>query len=292
MLLRSKTSPNSRKQLSPLTANINPVFSLLVDTTGKRMIIYPNGNNKDNGSGFISMYVEIDGKSLMSTPPSEVFADVRFFVFNKNEKKYFTIQDVESKPFNSLRPVWGLPQVLQFITFNDPKNGYIFGGDQCEFGVDVIVAPPPTKWESISFDAKLINPKFSWTIKNFSELEYVYTSNSFAMGESNWAMMLYPQGQTKRDGKWLSIYMFSAESESLAEDEKIFAQGHIRILDPVGLNNFSSELMDWHVKSNTGWGWDQFVSTAELRKTYLDEDGTLNVEIEFEVVSTTEYSLL
>ncbi|CAH8263510.1 unnamed protein product [Arabidopsis lyrata] len=243
-----------------------------------RMIIYPNGNNKDNGSGFISMYVEIDGESLMSTPPSEVFADVRFFVFNKNENKYFTIQDVESKPFNSLRPVWGLPQVLQFVTFNDPKNGYIFGGDQCEFGVDVIVAPPPTKWETISFDAKLINPKFSWTIKNFSELEY--------------AIMLYPQGQTKQDGKWLSIYLFSAESESLAEDEKIFAQGHIRILDPVGLNNFSRELMDWHVKSNTGWGWDQFLSIAELRKTYLDEDGTLNVEIEFEVVSKTTYSLL
>lgn len=58
------------------------------------MIIYPNGNNKDNGSGFISMYVEIDGESLMSTPPSEVFADVRFFVFNKNENKYFTIQGI------------------------------------------------------------------------------------------------------------------------------------------------------------------------------------------------------
>lgn len=55
------------------------------------------------------------------------------------------------------------------------------------------------------------------------------------------AIMLYPQGQTKQDGKWLSIYLFSAESESLAEDEKIFAQGHIRILDPVGLNNFSRE---------------------------------------------------
>ncbi|KAG7567697.1 MATH/TRAF domain [Arabidopsis thaliana x Arabidopsis arenosa] len=246
-----------------------------------RMIIYPNGNNKDNGSGFISMYVEIDGKSLMSTPPSEVFADFRFFVFNKNENKYFTIQDVESKPFNNLRPVWGLPQVLQFVTFNDPKNGYIFGGDQFEFGVDVIVAPPPTKWESISFDAKLINPKFSWTIKNFSKLEYVYTSNSFAMGGSNWG--------------WQMIIHLSvlAESETLAEDhEKIFAQGHIRILDPVGLNNFSCELLDWHDKSNTGWGWDQFVSTAELRKTYLDEDGTLNVEIEFEVVSTTKYSLL
>lgn len=49
--------------------------------------------------------------------------------------------------------------------------------------------------------------------------------------------------------------------------------------------------MDWHVKSNTGWGWDQLVSLAELKKAYLDKDDTLTVEIEFEVVSATKYSL-
>lgn len=56
------------------------------------MIIYPKGNDKDNGSGFISMYVEIDSTSLVSIPPSEVYADLRFFVFNKKENKYYTIQ--------------------------------------------------------------------------------------------------------------------------------------------------------------------------------------------------------
>ncbi|WZZ67787.1 hypothetical protein YC2023_079157 [Brassica napus] len=58
-----------------------------------RLIIYPQGNGKDNGSGYISMYVEIESESLMVlTPPTEVFAEIRFFVYNKKENKYLTIQ--------------------------------------------------------------------------------------------------------------------------------------------------------------------------------------------------------
>ena len=53
----------------------------------RRLIVYPKGNEKDDGSGFISMYVEIDSKIT-----TEVFAELRFFVYNKKETKYFTIQ--------------------------------------------------------------------------------------------------------------------------------------------------------------------------------------------------------
>lgn len=100
---------------------------------------------------------------------------------------YFLCSDVEVKRFNALKTVWGLQQVLPFDSFNSPKNGYVFEGDQCEFGVDVIVALPLTNWEILSFDEKLPNPKFSWTIKNFSDLkEDVYTSDRFSMGGREW----------------------------------------------------------------------------------------------------------
>lgn len=89
---------------------------------------------------------------------STVHIFVFFYFIMHSILNVFIYLDIESKPFNSLRPVWGLSQVLQLVTFNDHKNGYIFGGDQCEFGVDVIVAPPPTQWETISFDAELTNP--------------------------------------------------------------------------------------------------------------------------------------
>ena len=65
------------------------------------------------------MYVEIDSESLMLfTSPTEIFAEVRFFVYNKKENKYFTIQgklhlmlslsDVGVKPFSELKTRWGV----------------------------------------------------------------------------------------------------------------------------------------------------------------------------------------
>ncbi|EFH59633.1 predicted protein [Arabidopsis lyrata subsp. lyrata] len=44
-------------------------------------------------------------------------------------------KDVEGNQFNALRPVWGFSQVIPLDTFNDPENGYVFDGDQCEFGI-------------------------------------------------------------------------------------------------------------------------------------------------------------
>ena len=95
--------------------------------------------------------------------------------------------DVEVKSFNALKTVCGLPQVLPYDAFNNPENGYVFEGNQCEFGIDVIVPSPLTNWEILSFNEKLQNPKFSWTVKNFSKLkEDKYASKSFSMGAMQW----------------------------------------------------------------------------------------------------------
>ncbi|ESQ47530.1 hypothetical protein EUTSA_v10022080mg [Eutrema salsugineum] len=77
------------------------------------------------------------------------------------EKNNEEVNILEVKRFNALRMVWGLSQVLSLETFNDPKNGYIFEGEQCEFGVDVMVASTFVNWEVISFDEKIPFPKFS-----------------------------------------------------------------------------------------------------------------------------------
>ncbi|CAH8326984.1 unnamed protein product [Eruca vesicaria subsp. sativa] len=254
-----------------------------------RLIVYPKGNEKDNGSGFISMYVEIDSNNL-----NEVFAELRFYIYNKKENKYFTTiqdSDVGVNRFNALKTVWGLQQVLPYGTFNNPRNGYIFEGDQCEFGVDVIVVPPLTNWEILSFNEKLHTPKFSWTVENFSQLtENTYTSNSFLMGEKEWVLSLYPKGNSRTGGKWLSLYLQLADSDTLKADEKIFTQANLRVLDPLGSNHIERKLNHWHKEENLGWGWYRFLSLDELRKSYLDKEDALNVEIQFEVVSATIYS--
>ncbi|CAE6015248.1 unnamed protein product [Arabidopsis arenosa] len=257
-----------------------------------RMILYPKGNDKDNGSDFISMYVELDSSSL-STPSTEVFADFRFFVLNKKENKYLTIHDVELKPFNTFRSVWGLPQVLPLSTFKDPENGYICLG-QCEFGVDVIVAPPPTNWEILSFDEKLVYPyKIFWPVKNIFEiLGHCHTSQRFSVGGKTWAIELYPKGSRTADyNKWVSIFLTAADCETLKEDEKIFTQAYLRILDPRGSNHLSRSITKCYNKSNSSWGYFRFVSIDELKNTYLDMEGALTLEIQFDVVSTTKHSL-
>ncbi|XP_033130268.1 uncharacterized protein LOC103831369 [Brassica rapa] len=253
----------------------------------RRLIVYPKGNEKDDGSGFISMYVEIDSKIT-----TEVFAELRFFVYNKKENKYFTIQDLEVRRFNALKTVWGLQQFLPLDTFNDLKNGYIFEGGHCEFGVDVIVASPLTNWEILSFDEKLSKPKFSWAVRKFSDLNVNnLTSDIFSMGGRKWVLRLYPKGDAIADGKWLSIYLEMAPSDTLKEDEKIFVQANLRVLDPLGSNHIQLQMNVWFEVQNASWGWYNFMSLAELRKTYLDnKEHAVNVEIEFEVVSATNYS--
>ncbi|XP_010513688.1 PREDICTED: uncharacterized protein LOC104789736 [Camelina sativa] len=258
-----------------------------------KLIVYPRGNVNDNGSGFISMYVELDSTSLTeSSPTTEVFAELRFFVYNKKENKYFTIQDVEVKRFNALNMVRGLLKVLPYETFINPENGYIFEGGQCEFGVDVIVPPPLTNWEIVSFDEKLLSsPKFSWTVKNFSGLnEYVYKSDIFTMGGRKWGLMLYPKGDTRATGKFLSVFLHLADSETLKPDEKIFIQVHVRVLNPLGSCHVEKKLNSWYEKSNWALGWCNFFSLDEIRKAYLDKEDSLKVEAEFKVVSAIKYS--
>ncbi|CAN6884393.1 unnamed protein product [Brassica oleracea var. botrytis] len=213
-----------------------------------RLVIYPNGNEKDNGTGFISTYVELDSTALEST----VLAYLTFFVYNKKENKYFTIQDVEGKQFNALRPVRGFPQVLPLDTFNDPKNGYVFNGDQCEFGVDVMV--PLTNSEVVSFSQKPSNPKFSWTVNKFSKLkEHHYISSKFLIGGRNWVLELYPKGYNTTYSTWLSLFLHLAEGEKMKTGEEIYTQCcDLRILDPFGCNHMTrkSATECWITKSH------------------------------------------
>ncbi|KFK40956.1 hypothetical protein AALP_AA2G066300 [Arabis alpina] len=174
-----------------------------------RLVIYPKGNRKDNGKGFISMYVEIHNNSLkIFTPPTQVFAELRFFVYNKKDNKYFTIQDVEVKRFNAL------------------KTG----------------------------------------------------SNVVSKGDS------------RADGKWLSIFLYLADGETPKPDEKIFAKAKVQLLSLLGSNHSAHQMSGWHREANSGWGWSKFLSLDELRKSFLDKEDALNIEVEFQVVSATKYS--
>ncbi|KAF2618718.1 hypothetical protein F2Q68_00040196 [Brassica cretica] len=183
-----------------------------------------------------------------------------------------------------------MQQVLPCDTFNNPDNGYIFEGGQCEFGVYVIVAPPLTNWEVLSFTEKYSDPKFSWTIKKISELKEDVTSRTFSMGGKKWVLKLYPKGDPTADGKWLSVFLYLADCDKPKADEKIFVQANMRVLGPLGSNHFKLQMETWYTEQTPAWGWSRFLSLAELGKVHLDKEDMLKVEIEFKVVSATKYS--
>ncbi|CAE6001957.1 unnamed protein product [Arabidopsis arenosa] len=54
-------------------------------------LIYPNGNKKDGANGYVSLYARIDNLTLFSDP-KDVYAEVKFFVYNRVYDKYDTYQ--------------------------------------------------------------------------------------------------------------------------------------------------------------------------------------------------------
>ncbi|WZZ33012.1 hypothetical protein YC2023_016413 [Brassica napus] len=250
------------KQLENFTTSSDDKYeSRLFSSCGYnwKLIVYPKGNKKDNGKGFISMYVEIDSKSFISEPQCEVFAELIFFVYNKKENKYFTIQDVEVKRFNALKTMWGLRQVLSFDSFNNPENVMSLR----KINVSLVLMS--------LFHHPLPAGRFSLLIRN--------SKNPSSLGL---VLKLYPKGYSREDDKWLSVFLHLADNGTAKADEKIFVQANLRVLDPHGSNHKAYQMNTWQIGKNLGWGWDEFLSLEELRKAYLDKEDALNVEAEFE----------
>ncbi|CAL9216328.1 unnamed protein product [Arabidopsis halleri] len=111
------------------------------------LVVYPNGNKKDSGSGYLSLYVAIDNSTLAAAH-QEIYADLRFYIFNKNERK----------------------EVLSIDTFKDPRSGYLYDGDHCEFGVDVTIPSLYKISELFTVTENFHNPRFTWSIRGFSTL--------------------------------------------------------------------------------------------------------------------------
>ncbi|KAF8109683.1 hypothetical protein N665_0093s0036 [Sinapis alba] len=260
------------------------------------LIVYPNGNKQDNGTGFISLYVAIDNSTLIAKH-LEVIADLRFYVFKKNERKYFTIQDTHAWRYNIFKTMWGFSQVLPLATFRDPRNGYLYDGDQCEFGVDVTINSPFQSSELFSVARNFDNPKFTWRIQGFSKLlGDKYFSDTFSVGGRNWNIQVNPSGRGTAKGKALSMYLLLNANEKLKPYEKIYVRAKLRVVDQpifpfLGGTNIEKQIDHWFTNPGEIWGYNEFISRDELTSFltgYIMND-VLIVEAEMEAISSTKY---
>ncbi|KFK39375.1 hypothetical protein AALP_AA3G236600 [Arabis alpina] len=258
------------------------------------LFVYPNGKEEDGGSGYLSLYVAIDSSSLVPAQP-DVYADLRFYIFNNNEKKYFTIQDTNVWKFNAVKTMWGFSQALPRDTFKDPKNGYLFDGDHSEFGVDVTIPSAFKESEVFSLTESFPNPIFSRRFLKYSMLDQdYYMSDMFTIGGRSWNLQVNPNSQSKAEGNYLMMYLFfNANGQKMKPYDKFYVRAKLRVLSQRQENNFERQLDAWYMgyEGSYGWGVTPFMPLSELRdpsKGFLVND-MLNVEVELKILSSTKY---
>ncbi|KAL1214463.1 Ubiquitin C-terminal hydrolase 12 [Cardamine amara subsp. amara] len=252
-------------------------------------LIYPNGNKMDGANGYVSLYARIDNSTLISDP-KDVYAEIKFFVYNRVYDKYYTYQETEARRFHLFKPEWGVPLFQPTSVFSTPTTGYIFDGEQCVFGIDIFVAQTFKEWEVFSFKENIKDPIFTWKLTHFSTLfTNSYTSDSFSSGGSNWVLKVYPNGDGYGKGNSLSLYLLSASNE------KAYVRAKLRVLDQIRSNHVEKLVDGWAnaTENSNGWGYEKFVPLADLKDASkgLVVDDALKVEVEIIGFSKTDSTL-
>ncbi|PHT43059.1 hypothetical protein CQW23_17084 [Capsicum baccatum] len=142
----------------PSESGINKIESNEFEAGGYKwkMIIYPDGNTLENGSGHISTDFSLSGTNSLPSGKMQCF-----------------------QPVKSL---WGFPKFLPHKTFNDASNGNLVD-DKCAFGAEI------------------------------------------------WKLLLYPKGNAKNKGCYISIYLYSAKD--FDDHQKMKANCSINLRDQI-----------------------------------------------------------
>ncbi|CAA7042738.1 unnamed protein product [Microthlaspi erraticum] len=258
------------------------------------LVVYPNGNKKDNGAGYLSLYVAIDNSTLLAAQ-KDVYADLRFYIFNSNERQYFTIQDTNVWRFNVFKTMWGFSKVLPVETFKDPSNGYLYDGDHCQFGVDVTLPTTYEKSELLTLTDHFNSPRYTWTIQRFSTLlQDEYNSDVFTIGGRRWKINVCPNGCSSGEGVAMSMYLLLDENDKVRPYEKIYVRAKLRVLNKNPSNNLEKQVDAWYDAPGygpPGYGRHDFIPLSDLRdssKGFVVND-VLKVQVEIEAISLTKY---
>eukprot|EP00258_Populus_trichocarpa_P024711 XP_024440730.1 uncharacterized protein LOC18105139 isoform X2 [Populus trichocarpa] len=172
-----------------------------------RLCLYPNGNTKGIGKGFVSLYLQIENTSNLRHR-WEVTTEFKLFVRDHINDKYLTVResDASVKRFHEKKTERGFDQLLSLQTFNDASNGYLFN-DCCVFGAEIFVIKPTGKGELLSMVKKPANGSLTWKIRAFSKLDRMSYSKAFTAGGRSWRIDVSPEGYGDGKGNSLSVFL-------------------------------------------------------------------------------------
>ncbi|VYS62132.1 unnamed protein product [Arabidopsis thaliana] len=236
-----------------------------------RLIFYPAGKVEEGGKDHVSIYARIEnvGASM------QIDAELKFFIYNHNNKQYSVFHDGTMKHYNKEKKEWGFAQMLLFSKFNDPKNGYI-DGNACIVGVEIFVIKPIEKVERVAFIQNPPENKFTWKISHFSYIgdKRYYYSDEFVVGDRKWRLKISPKGDKKV--RALSVYVQAMAYLPNAVTSTTYAKLRLRLLNQKNSNHIEKRVFHFYSRENgDGSGISELIPVEDLNdesKGYLVED--------------------
>ncbi|EYU41015.1 hypothetical protein MIMGU_mgv1a025326mg [Erythranthe guttata] len=225
-----------------------------------RLIIYPDGDNtfgKDRD--YVSVHLAMADTSSL---PANFEVNVVFtiFLFNQISDNYLPSLGI-TRRFHAMKSEWGFSKFISKEILLDPSNGYLVD-DKCVFGAEVFVIKREAVTETLHLKNVDIPYKHDFKISNFSKLLGVWESEKFSAGDQEWKIILYPKGNGKATGRYVSIFLHCVESKST----------------------------QWFSGStSSSWGWLSFIEIATINDPkngfIVDDSCLLDVEISVLAIS-------
>ncbi|GMI78953.1 hypothetical protein like AT3G17380 [Hibiscus trionum] len=273
-------------------ANVDKYKSNAFEAAGHqwRLVLYPTGNKKSNGGGYISLYLEIE-KTANLCLDWEVNVDFKLFVFDQIRDQYLVVEDKEvpARRFYEMKSEWGISQFLSQKTFNDAANGYLVD-DCCTFGAEIFEIQRTLKLEK-SVLKKPSGGTITWKVDNFSKLDQnSYKSPVVSIDDIKWNLRVYPKGDTRCKDTHLSVFLVLAEPHTLPPKLQVYVKYKLRLRNQINSNHLEIIAEVRFTSSATEWGYSKFVSLKDVYDSsmgYMVKD-SLTVEAEFILISKTE----
>ncbi|PIA57553.1 hypothetical protein AQUCO_00600336v1 [Aquilegia coerulea] len=224
-----------------------------------KLALYANGNEERGGKDHISLYLVLADSSC-NEGNKELLVSFSLLVFDHVKGKHLKVHSVSR--FHAMKSESGFDKLLPLKNFNDPSNGYLVD-DTCMFGVE------------------------SWKIEKFSELEDEYFLSEFFTVEGHaFEFWLYPKGDDKGKGNFISLYFGLADNEEESPDVDVFVEYMVRVVDQVNRKHQEKREMGIRLCSSREFqGWSEFISLSNINNSttgYLVND-TLILEAEVTV---------
>ncbi|GAB4838899.1 hypothetical protein Ancab_039868 [Ancistrocladus abbreviatus] len=235
------------------------------------IVIYPNGNKKDNGAGHVSVYLRLVNKP---TGGSSVDASFMFFILDKARENYVTIHDGKERKFDSGHLEWGISQALPVAAFHDAKNGLLVN-DSCTFGAEVYVVKNTATFARLSLVEKQTLRTTTWPVYDFSLLRNETYSPIFPIEDRPWRLCLYPKGNLKGQERYLSLYLYLDDATDLTGGRKLYVECVLSVRDQRSGSEHAKSVGFWFDMYKDHHGFDDFLPLAELNnplKGYREND--------------------